>query len=482
MTTTTVPPRVRPEPSAWWVYALAVVLPVAGSVINRQTGAFGQLPFATHFIAVVVVAAAGGMAPAMVCMAAAAVLRNVVPIGALDAGLPHYRPAQLLVFAVAAGVVSVARSSRMRSQQRLEGALAELQERTGELSASLGSNKCACWTFDLDSGMSPRWSAGSYPVFGRPFSEVEAMPSVLPLLHPEESERFPALIERLRHSHEPIVFEYRCPWPNGELHWLEMRATRIPGASCAWRGVTVDITERKQAEMALLRAEKLAAMGRLASTVAHEINNPLEAVTNLLYLARADEAMGETTRAYLAAAEQELGRLSNITRLTLGFVRTGGETAAVDVAAVAEEVLSIFQHRLAAQRVGVRRAFEPGVLVRIAPHELRQIITNLVANAADAVPQEDGFVALRVRSEAGYAQLWVEDNGEGIAADALGRIFEAFYSTKDEVGTGIGLWVSKELAEKNGGRIRVRSSRERGSLGDGVSTSFCVELPLAEAP
>jgi signal transduction histidine kinase len=287
-----------------------------------------------------------------------------------------------------------------------------------------------------------------------------------------------------------VVFEHRVPWPNGELHWLEMRATRIAGAGCRWRGVTVDITERKLTEAALLRSEKLAAMGRLASTVAHEINNPLEAVTNLLYLARTDDSTEASTRDYLAAAERELSRLSNITRLTLGFVRTNGDAADTDVAEVVDDVLHLFQHRLETKNVHIEREYEPGVSVRIAPHELRQIATNLVANAADAVGLSDGRISIRIHRQDGdgtmHGVLQVEDNGSGIEADHMRRIFEPFFSTKQEVGTGIGLWVTKELVEKNGGRIVVASEANAGvghpnghmAASANARTKFRIELPL----
>jgi signal transduction histidine kinase len=478
-------PRRRPKLSLVLSYPLAVLLPAVGSYVTQHLHSLQALPFSMHFIAVVCVAAIGGLPPAILAIVVSVCLRNLSHIGGLDPmGLPHYDPIRVSVILIAVLIVSFARASRLRSQQGLKRTFAELQERNDDLIASLGNSKCACWTFDLESGLSPRWYPGSYPIFGRPFPEIEAMPSILPLVHLDDHPRFPDLIEQLRSSHDPIVFEYRCLWPDGELHWLEMRATRIPHKRCAWRGVTLDITERKLAETALLRSEKLAAMGRLASTVAHEINNPLEAVTNLLYLARSDDSLQHNTSAYLAAAERELARLSNITRLTLGFVRISGEPAAINVAAVASEVITIFQHRFDARDVRLLADCDPTVFVHMSPHELRQIITNLIANAADAVSSqppngETACIALRIRREPGTAVLLLEDNGEGIDTADLSRIFEAFYSTKAEVGAGIGLWVSKEIVEKSGGRISVTSTRDRGTLPGGISTSFRVELPLA---
>ena len=312
------------------------------------------------------------------------------------------------------------------------------------------------------------------------------MPSLLPLLHPEDQPRLADLVKVMRETFDPVIFEHRVPWPNGEVHWLEMRGQRVAGPGCHWRGVTVDITERKLAEAALLRSQKLAAMGKLASTVAHEINNPLEAVTNLLYLARSSDISHAETQGYLASAERELARLSNITRLTLGFVRTSGMVADTDVAEVVDEVLGLFQHQLENKNVRLERQYEPGVSIRIAPHELRQIASNLVANATDAVSPADGCIAIRVLREDGngtpHGVLLVEDNGGGIDDAHLQRIFEPFFSTKTEVGTGIGLWVTKELVEKNGGRVLVTSDKDAGNgpaaAVKNARTSFRVEFPL----
>ncbi len=262
-----------------------------------------------------------------------------------------------------------------------------------------------------------------------------------------------------------------------------MRGTRIPGSRCRWRGVTLDITERKLGEAALLHSEKLAAMGRLASTVAHEINNPLEAVTNLLYLASADDTLESTTRSYVDMAERELARLGNITRLTLGFVRTTSDTVDVEIAESVEDVLSILQHRFDSSGISIERHYEPNTRISIPPHELRQIATNLIANASDAVsspsPGPSGGpspkIAIRIAKHQHTAVLTVEDNGAGIPATNLQRIFDPFFSTKKEVGTGIGLWVTKEIVEKNGGTISVES----GNLPHGFHTIFRVEFPLA---
>jgi PAS domain S-box-containing protein len=172
-----------------------------------------------------------------------------------------------------------------------------------------------------------RWQRGGFEVFGISFGELEKLHTPIPLIHPEDQERVRAIVDEMVATHGPLHIEYRVIFPNGDLHWNEARGTFIPGRYPCWRGATFDITESKLAENALLRSEKLAAMGRLASTVAHEINNPLEAVTNLLYLARTDSSLSPASQGYLATAEAELGRLADITRLTLGFVRNSSSPA-----------------------------------------------------------------------------------------------------------------------------------------------------------
>lgn len=455
-------------------YCLAVVLPPLGTWISLHVEAFHPLPFALHFVILAALAALGGIGPSLVGIGSIVVSRQLLfPGGHVALDGPSSQLLRLAVLLSAAAVVSFIGSKRLRSESKLQVALTDLRDRTDALVESLSSSKCACWTLDVGSGRSARWYSGSYPIFGRPFSEVEAMPSLRPLIYEEDQPRFPALVEHMTNSSEPCVFEYRCLWPNGELHWLEMRGTRVEGPECRWRGVTLDITERKLAESAVLRSEKLAAMGRLASTVAHEINNPLEAVTNLLYLVR-NEDLPETARGYLETAERELARLGNITRLTLGFVRTNASSSSVEIARIVDDVLSIFQHRLDTRRVAVERLYEPGVFIDIPPHELRQIATNLVANATDAVPLGSAQIAITICRIAETAVLVIQDNGPGIDAVHLPRIFEPFFSTKQEVGTGIGLWVTRELVEKNGGCISVESSPHA----EGFRTAFRIEFPF----
>lgn len=238
-----------------------------------------------------------------------------------------------------------------------------------------------------------------------------------------------------------------------------------------------DITERKQAEEALIRTEKLAGAGRMAATIAHEINNPLETITNVLYLIGTDEGLSENSRRQLAIAEDELERVSHLTKQTLAFYRDSNRSSNVDVSSVVEKVASVYRPRALVNDIEFELEGRPDCTVWGSAGELIQVVSNLVANALDAV-QAGGKVAVRTsptRTKAGDAvRISVADSGMGIDPEQLPRIFEPFFTTKKDVGTGLGLWITRELVSKHHGHIRVRSRR-------GSGTVISVFLPCAPA-
>jgi PAS domain S-box-containing protein len=241
-----------------------------------------------------------------------------------------------------------------------------------------------------------------------------------------------------------------------------------------------DITAQKSAEEALRRSEKLAATGRLAATIAHEINNPLEAVTNLIYLARTDESLSSNTREFLAMADQELLRVSQLAKQTLGFYHDHQIADAVEAGPMLESVLALYAGRVRAKSLRVEHRYASGAEQELVPSETRQVIANLVANAIDASsPGGRLVVGLRCLSARPAGVLIsVADTGSGIPRELWTAIFEPFYTTKKDVGTGLGLWVSDEIVRKYGGRIRVRSSTRPGASG----TVFGVFLPTMAEP
>ncbi len=241
--------------------------------------------------------------------------------------------------------------------------------------------------------------------------------------------------------------------------------------------ITRDVTDSKIAQQALIRTEKLASMGRLAATVAHEINNPLEAVMNSVFIAANDPAVPEQSRHYLSVAQEELIRVAHITRQTLGFYRETGAPGKIEIPDIVDGLLDIFAPRLALRSVKVQREYRASAPVFANSGEIRQIISNLLSNAIDALNSTGGVVHVRTCNTSlpdgtPAVRFTLADTGTGIDPAVRGRIFEPFVTTKETVGTGLGLWVSKGLIEKHGGRIRVRSRVGRGTV-------FSIVLPAA---
>ncbi len=226
-----------------------------------------------------------------------------------------------------------------------------------------------------------------------------------------------------------------------------------------------DVTEQKLAEETLRKTEKLAAAGRLAATVAHEINNPLESVTNLIFLARQSMGPDELHR-YLALADEELARVSHIAKQTLGFYRESTKPADCDLAKITEDVLNLYRYEARAKRIHIESDLKAAHVFGFSG-ELKQVISNLLRNALEATPTS-GKVVLRTGPRGKGACFSIADTGAGIPEEAHGKIFEPFFTTKKDVGTGLGLWVSKEIVEKHGGSLEFRTSQQAGKSG----TSF----------
>jgi PAS domain S-box-containing protein len=239
-----------------------------------------------------------------------------------------------------------------------------------------------------------------------------------------------------------------------------------------------DITERRMSEGALMRAEKLAAAGRLAATVAHEVNNPLEGLTNLVYIARRTDSLDEIRR-LLSQAENELARIAHITRQSLGFYRETSTPAHFQPASVVRDVADFYSAR--ARNQGVTFVVEAETEREVLGNsgELRQILSNLLANSLDAC-EHGSTIRIQARSaidprnpSSNGVRITIADTGFGIPSEHLDNIFEPFFTTKKDTGTGLGLWVSRELVQKHGGTLRVRSRTEKPRSG----TLFSIFLP-----
>jgi PAS domain S-box-containing protein len=288
------------------------------------------------------------------------------------------------------------------------------------------------------------------------------------LVHPEFK---PMVMERaaqrLKGQAAPDRYDYAIVAKDGTVKWLDFGAATITfeGKPCLL-ATAMDITERRLAQQALMSSEKLAATGRMAATIAHEINNPLEAVTNLLYLARTQP---ENTQKYLEMADEELKRVAHITKQTLGFYRDPTSATKVAPARLLEDVLSIYSRRLENKQIAVLSEFDEAAQVTAYSGEIRQVFSNLVSNAVDAMPN-GGKLYLRVRQGRRVRDsipgvlVTIADTGAGIPRDTMKRIFEPFFTTKSDVGTGLGLWLTRGIIEKHKGTIRVRSRVDRGTV------------------
>jgi protein-histidine pros-kinase len=252
-------------------------------------------------------------------------------------------------------------------------------------------------------------------------------------------------------------------------------------------GAIRDVTERKLAdeqikklndelEEALRRSERLAATGRLVATIAHEINNPLDALTNLMHLLKHNPSMDEGAAELVDLAEREVRRLSNISRQTLAPHRETKFPVVTKLSELLDDVCAMYRPRLQAAKIDVEKHFEIAGEVTIYPSELRQVFTNLITNAIDAIGQHGRLSLAIERVDDTQVVVKVRDSGCGIPPENLQSIFEPFFTTKGEQGTGIGLWVIKGIVDKLGGKIEVQSSTT-GETG----TCFSIFLPANRA-
>ncbi len=368
-------------------------------------------------------------------------------------------------------------------RQKLEAANNELQRLNKELREyddlknSLVSRQAAqigSWEWDIKTGAN-RWTIPVEIMHGLdPGSYDGRYESWWATVHPDDR---PAVEDAMRRAFQTGQYdiEYRTVRKDGSLYWTAARGNVLyaaDGTAERMLGICMDVTARKKNEEVLLRAEKLAAAGRLAATVAHEINNPLEAVTNLIYLARTNE---NDPKPLLELAERELSRVAVITRQTLGFYRERSSPVAVEVADLIDEILGLYTSRFEGKGVKIRREFGASPVINVVRGELYQVIANILANAVDASPV-NGTVTVRL-SETDHVTIEIEDEGPGIAPEVKLRMFEPFFTTKKDVGTGLGLWVSRQLLEQMGGAISYRD----GDGGSHDSTCFEIRVPKGRA-
>ncbi|HZS27651.1 MAG TPA: PAS domain S-box protein [Candidatus Angelobacter sp.] len=349
------------------------------------------------------------------------------------------------------------------------------------LAAIVESSDDAIASKDLN-GIVTSWNKSAERLLGYSAEEMIGQPITLiipPELHPDET----MILGKIRRGERIDHFETVRVRKNGEK--IEVSLTISPvrdknGIIIGAAKIIRDITESKKIERALRTTEKLAAAGRLAATVAHEINNPLEAVTNLVYLAKRDLSDGKKVGNYLQLASRELDRVSHIARQTLGFYRENSQPTTVNITQILNDLLFLYETRLQARKIKVVKQYDKPMEVTALAGEIRQAFSNLITNAIDAMPA-GGTLLVRATESHAWSnscqpgiRITILDTGSGIKPQHRNHLFQPFFTTKADVGTGLGLWITRTIIVKHHGQIRVKSRSGPQIHG----TAFSIFLPL----
>lgn len=359
----------------------------------------------------------------------------------------------------------------------------QAHEARQSLAAIVESSDDAIVSKDLN-GIVTSWNAAAEAMFGYTAKEIigQSITTIIPREFLADEDR---ILSTIASGRKIEHFETVRVRKNGER--LEVSLTVSPIRNQAGRiigaaKIARDITASRKAERALRTAERIASVGRLAATVAHEINNPLEAITNLIYLAKRADSQSSANE-YLATAEEELERIFHISKQTLGFYRETKGASTVKISTIVTSLLPVFASRTRTKNIQLSAEVKGDTELNVVPGEIRQVVANLISNSIDAVPS-GGQIRIRVSAVSAHdgshtkgVRLAVADNGKGIPREVRTRMFEPFVTSNKDVGTGLGLWISKNIVEAHGGTIRVKSSTTPGASW----TVFSVFLPASTA-
>ena len=338
------------------------------------------------------------------------------------------------------------------------------------------------WEADIPSRMFTFVSDRAQPMLGYPIQHwLQTRDFWLKHVCPEDRQSMTSFLRQIARGGSNST-EYRATAADGRTVWLRLIVYVVRdenGSPLFLRGLMLDVTARKLTEDAMRTTEKLAATGRLAASIAHEINNPMAAITNLLYLIENHPSLDESGRRYARLAQDEIRRVTHITRQMLGFYRDSVSAVQVNIPEVIGSIVELYKRRLDDDGILVKTEFGEVGEVHAFPGEIRQVFSNLLLNAVEAV-NPGGTIHVRVTHSRQWAhphregvRVTFADNGSGIRRENLSRIFEPFFTTKGQNGTGLGLWVSNGIIQKHGGAIRVRSS----ARADNCGTTFSIFLP-----
>jgi PAS domain S-box-containing protein len=379
----------------------------------------------------------------------------------------------------------LADAERRLAEERASASEA-LRQRHDELQLALRAHGMGLWSWDVQRG-AIEWTDEVYRLLGHePGSITPSLNAWFDAIHREDLKHVKESTARDLQSGHEFSTQFRIVRPDGSIRWIESHSTSRrddQGKALRLIGVLADVTDRKHSEEAMLRAEKLAVAGRLAASVAHEINNPLEAIANLLYLITITSTAAET-QAHAQRALEELMRVSLVTQSTLKFHRQAGAPHIARLSEVLDSVLVLFRARMQVAEIHLEVRVSGEAPIACMPGEAQQIFANLISNAIDATPR-GGKLRIRLRPSCDWRDQTVRgmrvtfaDSGVGMDRATMRRIFEPFFTTKLDTGTGLGLWVVAQLAERHRGEIRVWSSPNPHASG----TVFSLFLPLGRVP
>lgn len=398
-------------------------------------------------------------------------------VAAMRAGAHDYIAKQNLVRLVPAIERELKESRERRLKREAESALRSSEERFHRLLEAL---PLALLISD-STGRVIYANHGVERLLGYTQAEVETGAVTLSRIFSAADANEPLLKRWARGNGEPL--ELDCLSSAGAVVTALVGAARLSRESKPGQRQFVaylaDLSEQKRSHEILQRTEKLAAAGRLAASIAHEINNPLEAVTNCMYLMNQAQ-MDESARHFLDVAQRELNRVVHISTQTLRFYRQSTGPVETNIPELFETVVALYEARLRSNSIAVDRRYGsiPGIMA--FDGEMRQVLANLIGNAIDAmIPCRSGHLLLRTASARDWAtgregiSITVADTGCGMDAETARRAFEPFFSTKEDTGTGLGLWVSLEILQKHQGSIRMRTR-----TGKHCGTVFRIFLPF----
>ncbi len=431
-----------------------------------------QAPFSIFITSVIISARFFGFGPAVLCTASSGLLLYHFAIPFQTRWLNSVSDYERMALFVGISLLT-AGLARQRSRAQL------IADATRErMAAIVESSQDAIFSTSRE-GIITSWNKGAEMLYG--YRAEEAVGRHVSLTAPpERAEEVHLNTQRLARGESVASYQTQRLRKDGSritvllsVSPLRDRLGNILGSSAIAR----DVSAQAQAEEALRKNEKLATAGRLAATVAHEINSPLESVTNLLYLARRDP---DRQISYLQMAEKEVQRVAEIAQRTLSFVRESPLSSGINLAEMIDQVVAAYGRRLEAAHIAVRCEVLADARVTGYRGELRQLFSNLINNAIEACGS-GGQLRIRISRGAEWStggtgiRVSIADTGSGIAPKDMPHIFEPFYTTKRDIGTGLGLWLSHGIVEKHGGTILVRSRSE----GHATGTVFSVFLPEA---